>query len=236
MRFIAGVARIVFAVSLAMLLSGCVTQHHRIKDALHRDPSRPPTILVLPVDAELAELSLGGFPTPRQDWTVAAREHMNAALRGAFSERTIAAVFRDEVAHDDETAAKILRLHAAVGHSIMHHQYEGPNRLPTKAKGFEWTLGPSARMLAGDAAADYMLAIYVRDSYSGPGRVIAQVVVAALFGVAMQGGMQVGFASLVDLRTGEVVWFNRLIRGGGDLRTAAPARETIDTLLTGLPK
>jgi hypothetical protein len=46
----------------------------------------------------------------------------------------------------------------------------------------------------------------------------------------------VGFASLVDLETGNVVWFNRLARAAGDLRTEPAARETIQTLIAGLPQ
>jgi hypothetical protein len=58
----------------------------------------------------------------------------------------------------------------------------------------------------------------------------------ALFGVAMPGGQQLGFASLVDLETGNVVWFNRVLRNTGDLRNADAARETAQTLLAGLPR
>ena len=58
---------------------------------------------------------------------------------------------------------------------------------------------------------------------------------AALFGVAVSGGQQVGFASLVDLRTGNIVWFNRIMNGTGDLRTADPAQKTVEDLLRELP-
>jgi hypothetical protein len=51
----------------------------------------------------------------------------------------------------------------------------------------------------------------------------------------MQGGIQVGFASLVDLDTGEVAWFNVLVNQTGDLRTAEPARIAVDSLLTDMP-
>jgi hypothetical protein len=50
----------------------------------------------------------------------------------------------------------------------------------------------------------------------------------------MPGGVQYGFISLVDLRTGQIVWANQVIRPTGDLRTAEPAQETIDLMLTGL--
>jgi hypothetical protein len=49
------------------------------------------------------------------------------------------------------------------------------------------------------------------------------------------GGAQVGYASLVDLNTGQVVWFNRLQRGSGDLREADKAGETLNALLQQFP-
>jgi hypothetical protein len=42
----------------------------------------------------------------------------------------------------------------------------------------------------------------------------------------------VGFASLVDLKTGDIVWFNRLVRAQGDLRTPAAAAETVKALVS----
>jgi hypothetical protein len=189
----------------------------------------------LPVDAELSELSFGGYPTTRRDWTLAAREHLNANLRSALQKKSISAVF-GETQEPDEATAKLLRVHAAVGQSIMSHQYEGPAKLPTKAGGCDWTLGTDARALGQGSTANYALFIHVRDSYSSAGRVMAQAIAAAVFGVAIQGGAQTGFASLVDMQTGQVVWFNRLLRAAGDLRTHEAAIETVEVLLAGLPE
>ena len=50
-----------------------------------------------------------------------------------------------------------------------------------------------------------------------------------------RGGVQLGYASLVDLNTGQVVWFNRLARPSGDLREAGKAAETLDALLAEFP-
>jgi hypothetical protein len=74
----------------------------------------------------------------------------------------------------------------------------------------------------------------VRDSYASGERVVAMIALAA-FGVGVQGGTQVGYASLVDLNTGQVLWFNRLIRGWGDLREAEKAAESLNALLQGFP-
>jgi hypothetical protein len=61
------------------------------------------------------------------------------------------------------------------------------------------------------------------------------MVIGALLGVGMSGGAQVGYASLVDLSTGQIVWFNRLSRAYGDLRDAQKAVESAQALLAEFP-
>jgi len=61
------------------------------------------------------------------------------------------------------------------------------------------------------------------------------MIALAVLGVGVAGGQQVAYASLVDLETGRVVWFNRMARAGGDLREAQPAAETVGSLLYGFP-
>ena len=82
--------------------------------------------------------------------------------------------------------------------------------------------------------ADYALFTYVRDSYSSGGRVAMRVIGFLLLGGDVGGGYQIGLASLVDLRTGQVVWHNLLVDQTGDLRDEAGARETTEDLLKGL--
>jgi hypothetical protein len=53
--------------------------------------------------------------------------------------------------------------------------------------------------------------------------------------VGVGGGAQVGYATLVDMETGQVLWFNLLARASGDLRAADKAAESVGALLTGLP-
>jgi hypothetical protein len=49
------------------------------------------------------------------------------------------------------------------------------------------------------------------------------------------GGAQIGVVTLVDLHTGQVVWFNLLARQTGDLRDSPGADATVRELLKGLP-
>ena len=97
-------------------------------------------------------------------------------------------------------------------------------------------MGPKVRVLRKKHNADYALFVYIRDSYTSGGLAVAIFLAAAIFGVGLQGGTQVGFASLVDLDSGDIVWFNRLFRGTGDLRERIPAEETVSILLTNFPK
>jgi hypothetical protein len=82
--------------------------------------------------------------------------------------------------------------------------------------------------------AQYALFSYVRDSYAS-GERVAAIVVGLIFGVGLPGGVQTGYASLVDIDTGQIVWFNRLVRARGDLRDFKNAQESLNALLEGFP-
>lgn len=190
-------------------------------------------LLLMPVDVELFSLSAGGVAEPRADWTAAALGHMKAAI--AVKKRQL----RSSIIELPEGAAdefeEQVGLHAAVATSIsLHHSTGGMWALPSKAGQLDWTFGDAMRPLQARSGARYGLFVWVRDSYATAERKAAMVALA-LLGVGITGGVQIGYASLVDLQTGTVVWFNRLARASGDLREAAPARETIEALLSNFP-
>jgi hypothetical protein len=223
-------------VAAALALAGCSTMSHQQITDLKRSDGRI-RVLLMPVDVELTSLTAAGVPEPKADWTEAAREHLLAALREEKEARGINVIAFEPHEIDEprrQTIDQIVKLHEAVGEAILTHQYGLASRLPTKRGHFDWTLGPAVRMLREEYGADYALFVSVRDSYIGWGRA-AFMLVAAAFTLPTLGGTQTGFASLVDLETGDIVWFNRLMRITGDLRTAEAARETAQTLLSGLP-
>jgi hypothetical protein len=65
---------------------------------------------------------------------------------------------------------------------------------------------------------------------------MALAILAAGVGVGISTGGTGGFASLVDLRTGDVVWFNKLDAGFGDLRNPDGAKTAIRELLKDMPR
>lgn len=230
-------AILVAAVTASVALGGCATSSFRTEKNLPADAGQR-RIVVLPPDVRLDVLHVGGVPEPNAEWTKEARHFIVQSLGERFHTIHATLINGAKITPDptgDPREYQLLKLHRVVGNAILLHQYPGPLQLPTKANSFDWSLGPGTSYLRKKYGADYALFVYVRDSYSSDARK-AVIFVGALLGVAIQGGLQVGFASLVDLRNGNVVWFNRLIRDTGDLRTAPAAEETVAQLLSNFPQ
>lgn len=188
-------------------------------------------VVLLPIDVQLFSLSMGGVEEPKADWTDAARQHMAAAL--ALDTVGLKPQLLSE--NDADEFSELVSLHAAVASSIsLHHSVAGSWALPSKAGLLDWDFADAMKPLHDKFNAQYALFLWVRDSYASAERKAAMVAMAFL-GVSMTGGVQIGYASLVDLRSGKVVWFNRLARSAGDLRDAPAAQATVKELLSGFP-
>lgn len=197
--------------------------------SLQKDSS----VVLMPIDVELFELSAGGVAEPKADWTASAHEHMKTALTGVTGRLGLKTLPMAETEADE--FAELIGLQAAVARSInLHHALGGVWALPSKEGKLDWSFGDSMQALQAKTGARYGLFIWVRDSYASAARKAAMVGLA-LLGVGISGGVQIGHASLVDLETGRVLWFNKLARGTGDLREPNAASETIAELLTGFP-
>jgi hypothetical protein len=190
-------------------------------------------VVIMPVDVELFSLSAGGVAEPRADWTAAALGHMKTAVSARISATGLNATTMDDAAADE--FAEQVGLHAAVARSIaLHHGIGGAWALPSKQGRLDWSFEDSMKPLQDKTGARYALFLYVRDTYASAERKAAMVAMA-LLGVGLSGGTQSGYASLVDLESGRVLWFNRLLRASGDLRESAAATESMGALLTGFP-
>lgn len=244
-RFIAlRASRIMFACCALLLLASCVSTRVRTATdasggALH---VRGSVVLIDP-DIELTEVTTGGMQEPRREWTQAARRLYPDAVRELLDAHGVKLLpdYHPPVAMlPSDRIRQLLLLHQAVASSILVHSQPG-SELATKQGGldghgrFDWTLGPGTQVLQQATGADYGLFTYIRDSYTGSGRVAMRVIGALLLGGDIGGGEQIGLASLVDLRTGQIVWFNLLRADIGDLRDAAGARDTVTHLLKDIP-
>lgn len=196
--------------------------------------SRPAAsrLVIVPADLELYSISAGGLEEPRADWTEQAQRNLAAALARETSRLGPDTTQLTVLQMDD--FAEIAALHRAVAGAISIHHF-GNLKLPTKSDRLDWSLGEAVAPLKARTGADYALFTYLRDTYASTERKMAMVGMA-LLGAIMPGGEQRGYASLVDLNTGRVVWFSGLDRMWGDLRDGGAAKETVDALLKGFPE
>jgi hypothetical protein len=112
----------------------------------------------------------------------------------------------------------------------------GGLKLPTKKDVFDWSLGPGVQEIGVPLSADYALFVYASGSYADTGRVVTMVVMAALFGASVPLGNQVAFASLVDLHTGNILWFNLTVTGEvNDMTKESGSASLVKTLLKDIP-
>lgn len=186
-------------------------------------------------------LTAGGLLERREDWTNTARDNVLASLQALQARRggnTKVAITRAAAGGEDATVIELNKLHAVVGQSVLMHKFSAQAALPTKEGVFDWTLGDLAVRYGEQSGYDYALFLYARDSFSSSGRVALQAVgyLGCMVGVCAvaPGGSQTAFASLVDLKTGELVWFNYLQSPEGDIRTQDGADVLVWTLLDSM--
>ena len=233
------------ALALSVAGSGCV-QMRQIADVQFTPPEGDYRLLVMRPDVTVNSLTTGGVQQPRADWTEQARSNLIEALRAEQAGRggkvLVMARRTDLPGISADEVADLERLHFAVAQSIALHKFSGA-ALPTKrGKGLEYTLGEDAVSLGRRTGYDYGLFLYAEDNIASTGRTALQVlgVAGCVIGFcAPSGGSnQFAYASLVDLRTGEVVWFNVLQTGSqlpgvkfGDIRNPQGAAQMVDRLL-----
>jgi hypothetical protein len=240
--------RLGLAATLAasIALSACV-QTKQYADLQFTPPQGDYKLLVLRPDVTVGSLTTGGMVEPRADWTDQARAAIVAALRAQQATRggklTIIEHRNELPGVSAQELADVERLNAAVDESIVVHKYLG-DYLPTKrGKGLDWTLGQDAVRLGQKTGYDYALFLHGEDQVASRGRVVLGVLglagcIVGFCAPNIGGAQQLDYASLVDLKTGEVVWFNVVLAGSqvpgikfGDLRTPQGAAQMVDRLL-----
>lgn len=218
-------------------VAGC-TMTHQVYDKQYQAPASDYRLVVMQPDVQVSLLTTGGIYEQREDWTNQARVHVLKALHGQQRLRggeVVVASTREEAGGDLQAVMDLTRLHAAVGQAIRVHKYAGLV-LPTKKTSFDWTLGELAVSYGRDTSFDYALFLRAEDSFASGGRkaltILSFMSCITGFCVIPPGATQSAFASLVDLKTGRVVWFNVLSSSVGDIRTEDGAQDLVDELLT----
>jgi len=234
------------AVAACLVLAGCV-QTRQYADLQFTPPQGDYKLLVLRPDVTVGSLTTGGMTEPRADWTEQARNNIIAALRAQQAVRggklTIVEHRNELAGVSEQELADVERLNFVVDESIVEHKYLG-DYLPTKRRmGLDWTLGDDAVRLGQKSGYDYALFLHAEDEVASKGRIALGVLglagcIVGFCAPNVGGAEQLDYASLVDLRTGDVVWFNVVDAASqvpgikfGDLRTPEGAAQMVERLL-----
>jgi hypothetical protein len=204
-------------------------------------------LLVLRPDVTVGSLTTGGMVEPRADWTDQARHSIVEALRAqqaTHGGKVTIVEHRNELPGvPAQELADVERLNSAVDESIVIHKYLG-DYLPTKrGNRLDWTLGEDAVRLGQKTGYDYALFLHAEDQVASGGRIALGILglagcIVGFCAPNVGGAEQLDYASLVDLRTGDVVWFNVVDAASqvpgikfGDLRTPEGAAQMVERLL-----
>lgn len=198
-------------------------------------------ILVFRPEISVGAQSTGGLFEPNAEWTEQAKTNINVALTQIQSQLGNTVITAPEAYGDQAQALEEhMALFAAVSQAVIEYQFFVGNRLPTKKRDnkndvFEWSLGPGVANLPGAKDADYALFLYNKDAYGSTGRKLLQVVALLGPGLAVKSGEHAGYAGLVDLKTGNLLWLNADAAMGGDVREVDGSQKRVRQLLEDFP-
>ncbi len=225
-----------------VLLAGCVMATTQTASQIDRleTVGENARILLMPPDIKHYLITAGGVREPNREWTEAARQNFSIAAQEYAARIGTDLVTIDSAMDLGDEEERYRRLHSAVGITLQQNHFGTmplpSKKLPNNEQRFDWSLGPGVSEIGDKYDADYLLFVFYRAHQSSGGR----IALALLASIASGGGgfdpgdYQGGFASLVDLKTGDVVWFNTLA-GGGVMRDPNGARTAVEGLFTDMP-
>lgn len=210
-------------------------------------------IAVFRPDVRVGAVKAVGMEEANAEWTDTARANLQAAMEEAAKARQSNMVFLEEAEGEDAELLNQYRdMFELVAAQMFDHVIRENNGLPTKTveernrkkygdtdkhtwTKIDWTLGAGASRLKPLTGADYAMFVFTHDSYGDVGRKIASVLMRSLTGRAAPAGVHVGYAGLVELETGNIVWFNTDLEMTGDVREEDGAEQRIRQLMTDFP-
>lgn len=219
-----------------LMMAACTTTAVRKADTV-RTPEAGATILIVEPRIQLGMLTAGGVTEPREEWSQQARQYVLRHVQNSMVQDSHKFVVGNVDDLMEGRLGQVVRVNEAVIQSIIAHEYNGyaGAKLATKKDDFEWTIGEGSQLVGQHFGADYALFISGDGTYASGGRVAA-FVVASAFGVGIPLGQQQVMASLVDLKTGQVMWVNYAVAGpGADMREDAGAQSLVESLLKDAP-
>lgn len=236
MHFLVRVSCVLF---LAISLSACVanTRHKVHYTLVEEKKAAPKKIVLLPVDIRVKEMSAGGVVEEVEEWSKQGKQSVDSSIRElSRSTNKFELVDLPEMSEEEKkTLEEYVALYDVVaGNALMVTNFGG-EAWQHKKKHFDYTLGEGLEFLRDRTGADSALILIGEDVVSSSGRKAAFILAAAV-GVSIPLGHSLMYAGIVDLKTGDVLWFDYTISvDGKDLRVAEDSKKLLEELLKNYP-
>jgi hypothetical protein len=232
-------------VATVVLLAACTATPSKtaVNESLARDPGQlPRRILLLPAEIRVHEMSAGGVTEKVDAWSTTASEHAGKYVRTQADDRGLF-----ELVESPPLAAEqkhLLEQHIALYDQVAGSAYFARSSVfpawRERAKTFDYTLGPGLKAFADQTGIDAAMIVSGSDYISTAGRKAAMVMgvlVGAALGVAVvpQGGISFVSVGVIDLRSGNLIWFGTDRSESADLRNEPDVQRMLDGLFKTYP-
>ena len=223
-----------FTILLIIIISSCQNYSRTAIDKLSGNASTI-KIVVLKPDVKLYEVDAMGDRIIKADWTNQAKKNVEIAMREFLKNENLNVNFLETELNEEQS--QYLKLQKKVSDVIVGHVVVPEQKIPSKdIEGLDWTLGPKFSQSFQNIDADYVLILNIRDYFSTGGRILAQTLLVLLGGTYIP-LIQQGYGTLIDVRTGDLVWFDfAQAESFGDTRNEKGAKDAIEKILKKLPK
>jgi hypothetical protein len=214
-----------------------------VAEAAQAEP--PKRVVVLQPEFRVFVQSAGGVREIEPDWTAKAQDSLTLAVeRHLRHDPRFSVVAPVDTATAEEVA--LLREHVELFkiiamNSTMMIRFGG-KAWQEKQIQYDYTLGDGLALYGDRTSADYAFMVGGAQVKQTGGSIFMQLALAGTLGVVMPGGGTYLMLALVDMRTGNIVWFNSLEGGevfgmtGSDLRDETTANEIVGRLFDPFPQ
>jgi hypothetical protein len=220
-----------------LFLAGCATPPHPGSSRLPMQ--QPYRLLLIRPDIQVRDLTADGAVSFRQDWTDTARQTVAAQVQRMLEVRagnSVRVIRSEEAGADPAMVAELHLRHDALGKMMPR-----PKTVGRSLGDVAIELGKASNSeLLFVMHADFTVRTAGRKALIGVGMVGCAVLEAAVLGSVgscsdPDAGDKSAFASLIDQKTGEILWTTVAASGPGDLRREKDARKLAKTLSKKLP-
>jgi hypothetical protein len=237
--------RLAIALLSVALITGCATQSTSLSKSVSQQSERPlpHRILLAQPDIRVHEISTGGIVEKVDEWSDKASQEATKSLEALAQSSNMFELVPPSKLTDAERATleQYSALYILVAGSANLAQHSIYDAWKKRAADFDYTLGPGLAGVANNEKIDAVVFLVGTDHISSSGRKAAMVLGAlgaALLGFGYIPTSVPSFLTVgvVDMHTGEVLWFSTETRSGsGDLRDPEYVKTVVDDLFKTYP-